>query len=157
MLSSSCKEVGVLTPVLKFMAQIATQSDLACLTVLEAGILDMLLRIYIIFPALSGSLPEDVGRKLALMDACQLTVVVLCRSLDQPTVVYNHPVCILWTDRNSKRPDHPLQNRCGAWRRAPRHCAMRRLVMIYIGSLWQSNIDVVGDIEACIDIVEFTK
>jgi len=156
-LSSSSKAVVALTPVLKFITQIATQSDLACLTVLEAGILDILLRIYVIFPALSSSLPEDLGRKSALMDACQLTVVVLCRLLEKPQTVYNHPVCILWTDRDSKRPDNPLQNRCGAWRRVPRSCALRRLVVIYAGSLWESNSDIIGGLEACMDIIEFTK
>jgi hypothetical protein len=156
-LSSSCKEVVILAPVLKFMVQIATKSDLTCETVLEAGILDILLRIYVMFPALSGTFPEDVGRKLSLMDACQLTVVVLCQSLQQPATVYSHPVCILWTDRNSKRPDSPLQKRCNAWRRAPRSCALRRLAVIYTGSLWKSDIDIVGALEACMDIVEFTR
>jgi hypothetical protein len=155
-LSSSSKEVMALAPVLKFMAQIAAQSDLSCQTVLEASILDMLLRIYVIFPTLSDSLPEDVGRKLTLVDACQLIVIVLCRTLEKPETVYIHPVCILWTDRNSKRPDSPLQNRCGAWRRASRSCALRRLVVIYMGSLWKS-IDIVKGLEACMDIVEFTK
>lgn len=157
MLSSSSKKVALLAPVLKFMAQIATQNDLTCQTVLEAGILDIILRIYVIFPTLSDSLPEDVGRKLALMDACQLVVVILCRSLEKPAIVYNHPVCILWTDRNSKRPDSPLQNRCGAWRLAPGSCALRRLVVIFTDSLWASNIDIVTGLEACMDIVEFTR
>jgi hypothetical protein len=156
-LSSSSKAVVGLIPVLKFVTQVATQSDLACLTVLEAGILDTLLRIYVIFPALSSKLPEDFGRKSTLMDACQLTVVVLCRLLEKPQMVYNHPVCILWTDRDSKRPDNPLQNRCGAWRRVPRSCALRRLVVIYTGSLWKSNSDIIGGLEACMDIIEFTK
>lgn len=146
-----------LAPMLKFIAQIASQSDLACQTVLEAGILDILLRIYVIFPALSSSLPEDVGCKSTLMDACQLTVTVLCRLLEKPQMVYNHPVCMLWTDRDSERPDNPLQNRCGAWRRAPRSCTFRRLVVIHTGSLWRPNNDIVGGLEACMDIVEFTK
>ena len=157
MLSSSSKEVMVLTPALKFMAHLATQGDLMCQTVLEAGILGMMLRIYVVFPAFSASLPEDVGRKLALMDACQLIIVVLCRSLERPDAVYHHPVCTLWTGHNSKRANHPLQNRCGAWRQVSGLSPLRRLVVIYTGSLWKSDIDVVGDIEACIDIVEFTK
>jgi hypothetical protein len=157
MLSSSCHEVMVLTPVLEFMAQVATHSDLTSQTVLEAGILDMLLRVYVIFPALSSSLREDELHKEALLDACQLTVIVLRQSLEDPAAVYNHPVCILWTDRKSKRPDHPLQNRPDAWRQAPRRCALRRLESIYARSLWKSDYDAIGNIEACIDIVEFTK
>jgi hypothetical protein len=37
------------------MIRITLQSDSACRTVLDAGILDMLLRIYDIFPAFSKS------------------------------------------------------------------------------------------------------
>jgi hypothetical protein len=154
-LSSSSSEVVVLTPVLKFVTHIATQNDLASQTVLEAGILDMLLRIYVIFPALSGSLPEDVGRKLALMDACRSIVIVL--GMSSETLVFNHPVCILWTDRNSEHLDNPFKERCDAWRRTSRPCALRRLVVIYINSLWKSVNDIISGREACIDIVGFTK
>lgn len=134
-MQSSSKEVVVLIPILKFMTHITTQSASECQTVLDAGIQDILLHIYIIFLTLSSSLPEDVGRKLALMDACQLIVVILCRSLADPVTVYNHPVCVLWTDRNSERPDDPLNNRCCAWRQTPRSCVLRRLAVIYTGCL----------------------
>jgi hypothetical protein len=55
---SSSEEMSVLPSVLGFIASIAMQSDRACETILEAGILDMLLHIYIVFTTLSDTAPH---------------------------------------------------------------------------------------------------
>jgi hypothetical protein len=163
MLPPSSKEVLVLTPVLNFIARIATHSDSACRTVLDVGILNMVLRIYVIFHTLSDTTREDADHKLALRDACRVTLDVLCQSQHQEAV-FNHPVCILWTNCHSQPPgyivDGPtdfVQNRCAAWRRVENSCVKRRAAVIYRYSLWKSDAGSDVNMQACIDIVEFTR
>ena len=163
MLSPSSKEVQVLAPVLDFIARIATQSDSACQTILDVGVLDMILRIYIIFPTLSASTQEDADRRLALRDACRLTLGVLGQSQHQEAVS-NHPACILWADCHSQPPNYtvdtpvdPVQNRCAAWRRVEKSAIERRAVVIYRYFLRKADASTDMDVDAYIDIVEFTK
>ena len=77
---SSSEEMLVLPSVLSLIASIATQSDMACETILEAGILDMILYIYIVFTALSGTAPQDAHLKEALRGACRLILGILSQS-----------------------------------------------------------------------------
>jgi hypothetical protein len=163
MLSPCSNEVLGLAPVLNFISQVSTQSDSACQTVLDVGILNMLLRIYVVFPTLSDSTREDADRKLELRDACWLIFDVLGQS-QYREVVHNHPVCILWTDCHSQPPGYtvdaptdPVQDRCAAWRRVEKSCVKRRAVAIYKYSLWKAEAGTNVGMQACIDIVEFTR
>jgi hypothetical protein len=161
MLPPSSKEVLVLAPVLNFIARISTQSESACQTVLEAGVLDILLRIYVIFSMLSNAAQQDADYKEALRGACRLTIVILGQSPRHQGTVFNHPVCILWTDCHSQPPGYaveaPAEDRGVAWRRVNRLYVQRREIAIYRGSLWRLNNDTVRNIEVCADIVGFTK
>jgi len=160
--SPSSKEVLVLVPVLNFISRFAAQSDPACQIALDAGVLDILLRIYIIFPTLSDSTGENAGRKVALRDACQSTLGVLSQSQHQEAII-KHPVCILWKDVHSQpprytidAPTNPDNERSVEWRRVEKSCVERRMIIIYNYALWKPRHD--GNVdEACIDIVEFTK
>lgn len=132
-------------------------------TVLEAGVLDLLLRVYIIFPTLSDAEADDASQKMALLDACRSVMEVLSLS-PQIEAISNHPVCILWTSCCTQPPgyttepaDNTLLDRGTAWSRADKSCAKRRMTLIYKGSLWNSDIHDMGDMETCMDIVEFTK
>jgi hypothetical protein len=151
---------------LDIVIQIGAQNDSTCRTILEAGVLNMLLRIYVAFPMFSHSTPDDVEHKLALLDACRSTLVVLSMSPQNQEMIFSHPVCGLWTDCRPRilgypvdyeSPESHFKNRCAAWRRADKSCVKRRLVVIYRGSLWKSNMDTIADMEACVDIVEFTR
>lgn len=163
MMTASLKEVMVLAPVINFMGQVVSESDSACQAVLEAGILDMLLRIYVIFPTLASPTLPDSYRKQGLLEACQSILIVLARSKHQETI-FDHPVCTLWTDCQSLPPgytpdaqDNRMLSGRTAWRRAERLCAKRRLLVIYRGSLWKPNPDTAEDQEACDDIIELTR
>lgn len=158
---SASKEVLMIAPVLNFVTRIAMQSDSTCQAVLEAGILDILLRIYIIFPALSSVTPHDNASKEELRSVCGSTLTVLGQSQQYQITVLNHPVCILWPDCHSQPPvyavDEPVQDRCTTWRRLHASCVHRRVIVIYKGPLWKPSHDAADDTHVCGDIVEFTK
>ncbi|KIM82871.1 hypothetical protein PILCRDRAFT_459797 [Piloderma croceum F 1598] len=151
---SSSEDMLVLPSVLSFIASIATQSDQGCETILEAGVLDMLLHIYIVFTTLSDTAPQDAYLKEALHGACRLILGILDQSPQrQRTAVFNHPVCILWTDCHSNPPGYAvetnIQDRSAAWRRADRSNVMRRVLAIY-----RFKNDAV---DLCADIIELAN
>jgi hypothetical protein len=158
MVSSSSKEMLVLPPVLGFIAWIATEVDWGCKTVLETGILDMLLHVYIVFATLSDTAIQDADLKEALRGACRLILVILGQSLEHQIMVFNHPVCVLWTGCYSPPLEYGgkdyIQDRCASWRRVDRSYVMRRALAIYRGTLRKSEKDVT---DCCTDIVEFTR
>jgi hypothetical protein len=158
MVSSSSKEMLVLPPVLSFIAWIATQIDWACQAVLDAGVLDMLLRVYIVYTTLFDTVQQDTDLKDALCGACRLILVILAQSHQHQKTVFDHPVCILWAGLYSLPSDYAVkphfQDRCAAWRQVDRLYIMRRVITIYRGSLWKSQKDAT---DVCADIVEFTK
>ena len=157
----SSQEVQHLVPVLNFFAQFAMQSDSTCQTVLDAGVLTTILRIYVVFPIFSGSTREDFDRKVALRDACRLTLRILGQSRHHEAV-FNHPVCIFWADCNYQPPAYtidapidPVQDRWVAWRRTEKSCVKRRVIAIYRHSLWSAGSNM--NVEACIDLVGFCR
>ncbi|KIM86149.1 hypothetical protein PILCRDRAFT_335112 [Piloderma croceum F 1598] len=158
MVSSSSKEMLVLPPVLGFIAWVMTQVDWGCKTVLETGILDMLLHVYIVFASLSDTAVQDADLKEALRGACRLILVILGQSLEHQTMVFNHPVCVLWTGGYSPPSEfggkYYIQDRCASWRRVDRSYVMRRALAVYRGTLRESEKDVA---DLCADIVEFTN
>jgi hypothetical protein len=147
--------------VLDFVRRIATQGDSACHIVLESGILDMLLGTYVIFPALSDAGWQDANSRAALRGACCSTLVVLGQSPQHQSIVFNHPVCILWTDCHPEFPLYPINvpihDRSKTWRRVHSSYVKRREVIICKGSLWKPSNYATVDTEVRGDIAEFTK
>jgi hypothetical protein len=132
MLSPSSKKLAVLAQALQFMSKFAIQSDFACQIALDGGVLNMILRIYVILPTISDSTRQNVYIKAALRDACRLIIEVLGQSQHQETVL-NHPVCILWKDFHLQpsgygidAPADPAQERCAEWKRVDKSCVERR-------------------------------
>lgn len=165
-MSTSCKEAQTLVSVLFLIDQLATESDTMCKTILKAGILDVILRVYVIFPAFSRAVIDGAEHWSALKNACGSILLTLFSSEPNHKEVLEHPVCALWTGCNPLPPTYtelplapdeiPLE-RCTSWRRAPPLCVKRRLIMIYVDNLWKSNVNLTEDMEACADIVEFTR
>jgi hypothetical protein len=161
MIPPSSKEVQLLIPVLNFIARFATQNDSARQAIINIGVLNMVLRIYIIFPAISGSTPEDEDRRLVLRDACRSILYILGQSRHMEAV-HTHPACTLWIDCQLQPPGYSVdgptrlfQDRWAAWRRVETSCVKRRATVICRHSLWKSGSNV--NMEACIDLVEFTR
>lgn len=163
-MSFSSKEALLLLPMLRFLEKIATNSYLDFETTLDAGILDFLLRIYVVFPAFSTSDADDARNKLQLLNACQTTLLTLFR-WDLQDEVVNHPVCVLWTDCDPQPPgyfeDTPenttTMKRCATWRCVDVSYVRRRMAVIYKGSLWKANRHEIENNQACTDIIEFTR
>jgi len=131
------------------MNHIATQSTTACRIVLKAGILDVLLRIYAIFPAFSKSALDAPEHWSPLLEARRTTVLTLWQSQENHDEVSSHPVCTIWTDCYPRLPAYTVKPqtlsdlllaRRDRWRMADSLCAKRRIIMIFSGNLWKSNI-----------------
>lgn len=162
----SSKEARALVAILNLIREIATESDSTCRTVLKARILDMIQRVYVISPAFSQSAIDEANHWSALLNACASILLALSQSYPNRHEVLRHPVCKLWTDCNPLppaytllpcTPDEPLADRGAAWRQTPQPCVKRRLSMILVGCLWKSNAHAIEDMEACADMVEFTR
>ena len=148
------------------MIRITLQSDSACRTVLDAGILEMLLRIYDIFPAFSKSALDTPDYWSPLLDACRSVILALSRWQENNGEIFSHPVCTIWTDCDPHPPAYAVEppttydllvaRRC-AWRTVNSLCIRRRLYMILTGNLWKFNVHKIEDIEACADLVELTR
>ncbi|KZP30502.1 hypothetical protein FIBSPDRAFT_945867 [Athelia psychrophila] len=155
---ASSKQVVAITWALIFAAKMATRS--AQQLVIDAGVLDVILRVYIRYPTLGVTTAHDSECKAELFDSCQYLLRILVASTP---AVFDHPVCSLWTDCNAQPPaygEEPSTNPIGfraAWRRVPRACAKERLMIIFRGSLWGSDFDSASEIEAYRDLVEFTR
>ncbi|KZP30505.1 hypothetical protein FIBSPDRAFT_109782 [Athelia psychrophila] len=155
---ASSKQVVAITWALIFAAKMATRS--AQQLVIDAGVLDVILRVYIRYPTLGVTTAHDSECKTELFDSCQYLLRILVASTP---AVFDHPVCSLWTDCNAQPPaygEEPSTNPIGfraAWRRVPRACAKERLMIIFRGSLWGSDFDSASEIEAYRDLVEFTR
>lgn len=163
-LSPSVKEILVLLCVLDFIGQIATQSASTNSTVLAAGVLDLLLRVYVVFPTLSEVEADDANQKFVLLDACRSIMNALFPSPQIDAIIPDHPVFILWTSCYAQSPGYSGEvmggtslDRGFAWSQANKFVSKRRMSSIYKGSLWKSDIHDMGDMETCIDIVEFTQ
>jgi hypothetical protein len=165
-LSTTTTEARTLVRILQFMNHIATQSDMARRTVLKAGTLDVLLRIYAIFPAFSKSALDAPEHWSPLLEACRTTVLTLLQSQENSDEVLSHPVCTICMDCYPRLPAYTVKPqslsdlllaRRDRWRTADSLCAKRRMIMILTGNLWKSNTREFEDIAACADIVEFSR
>lgn len=165
-LMPSSREAKLLIPTLQIVARIAVHNNETCQTVIEAGVLEMLLRIYVIFPSFSQSALDNPEPWTALLKSCRSLLLLLSRSSRHRQTILRHPISILWTDcapipppYSEQRPpvDEELSRRCIAWRQASRSCIKRRISTIYIGCLWRSNVHEIENFEACMDLVEFVR
>lgn len=165
MLTSS-KEARSLVAVLNLISEIVAESDSMCRTVLKAGILDIILRIYVIFSAFSQSVLDGPKSWVALRSACACILLILSQSSPNCEDVVSHPVCALWSECYPIPPAYTdvspsfhetSLGRSNAWRRAPRSCVKRRITMILLGCLWKSNARSAEDVETCGDILEFIR
>jgi hypothetical protein len=165
-LSTTTKQARSLVPVLRFVTHFATQSDSCCRTALKAGILDILLRIYTIFPAFSKSAIAEPDYWSPLLEACRSTILALSHSRQYDDEIFSHPVSTIWVPSCSHPPtytaelrthDDLLAARCAAWRIAVKPCVKRRIMMIFTGGLWMANVHEFEDADACTDMVEFAR
>jgi hypothetical protein len=149
------------------MIYMIAQSTSACRIILKAGILEMLLRIYNIFPAFSKSAIDLPEHWSLLLDACRSTILAISQSSQEYNdEILSHPVCTLWANCNPHPPAYTLEPptaydllmaRCTAWRTANTLCIGRRMYMLLTGNQWKSNAYEFEDIDACTDSVEFTR
>lgn len=154
----------ILVPVLDWISQITRNNAMLLQAVLNAGVFDILLRIYIILPALSDSTSDDTNHQLALVGICRFILDAIPQMCQNAGIGYQHPVFTLWTDCQPQPPgytrrarDGPSSDRAIAWRQAQPSCVKRRLLVIYRRSLWKSQLNSVVDMEACYDILEFVR
>ena len=166
MLTPSSQEARLLVATLEFVLCVISYGDEERSITLEAGILDILLRIYVVFPSFSQSAIDGPEPWRALLTVCRSLLLHLSQSPQHRDEVIYHPVCILWTDCCPVPPSYSqkprsigsgLVERCVAWRRADRTCVKRRVTSIYIGCLWRKNVYEIEDLEACGDLVEFVR
>jgi hypothetical protein len=84
MVPPSSDEVLILVSMLNFVSEIASQSDLA-----------MLLRIHIVFSALSDTSQQDDELRGVLHGVSRLAFVILGQSPQHQRMVLNHPVSVI--------------------------------------------------------------
>lgn len=102
----------------------------------------MILRIYVIFPALSKSEPDDITHTLDLLNICRSALLVLSGGPRCQEIVFGHPVCSLWIACDPQPPKYSdgapqdtTTGRSTAWRQVDGSWAKRRIVVIYRESL----------------------
>jgi hypothetical protein len=143
-----------------FIAELARCNPSARQATLEGGFLDMLLRIYVVFPTFYSSNAENPARPSALLDACESAIAVLSTDHLHADLVCNHPVHDLWLrgdqfiPGNVTRIPELLEDRCIAWRRTEAHFVKTRLMTIWSASRYSEEN---AEFQACIDIVEFSR
>lgn len=154
-----------LVATLEFVLWVVTHGE-EYLRALEAGVLDIILRIYVVFPSFSQSAIDGPESWQALLITCRSLLLRLSQQPLRRNEVIYHPVSILWTDCCPVPPSYSweprgfgsdLAERCLAWRRADRTCVKRRVTSIYIGCLWRKNVYEIEDLEGCGDLVEFVR
>jgi hypothetical protein len=131
---------------------------------LEGGLLDMLLRIYIVIPTVRAFGAEKRGPLSALLASCKSVLEVLCTCSLHTEVVCNHPVYDIWL-RGSQlhfsciltfREDS-LEDRCVSRRRTSPHLVKGRLITIW-GMAGSDNDDHgCAEFLAYVDAVEFSQ
>jgi hypothetical protein len=89
--STTSRDGNDLTPVIDFIASVvdSNHNGSACQAAIDAGFLDILLRVYAIFPALERGMS-------ALVNACTSALLMLSRQPDCLEAIIQHPVCTLW-------------------------------------------------------------
>jgi hypothetical protein len=158
-LSNSTKEAFRLVPLIDFIGELARHNQFARHTTVEGGCLNMLLRIYVVFPTLHTSDPERSLNNSAILTACKSTLDVLSASTLHADIVSNHPVWLRGnqlTNSSPKTPLESLEDRCIAWRSVETILVKGRLMTIWSTSTWSGANEDAG-FQACIDIIEFSR
>ena len=150
-------------PSIDFIGELARHNQFARHTTVEGGFINMLLRIYVVLPAFYTSDPERPLNNSAILTACKSTLDVLSASTLRADIASNHPVYDLWLRGNQltssppKTPLESLEDRCIAWRSVETILVKRRLMTIWSTSTWSGANNEDAGIQACIDIIEFSR
>ena len=94
-LFTSTKEAQTLVSVILLSDRIVTENESTWQTILDAGLLDMLLRIYVIFPSFSHSALDDADGWSALLDACRSRFYSLSHKQNRPLARYQITLSML--------------------------------------------------------------
>lgn len=128
--------------------------------VIDVGVLDVMLRVYIRYPTLVVQTAYDSDCKRELLESSQYLLGILVAAAPS---VCDHPICSLWVDHGAQSPRYdeasdtnPFSFR-SAWRRAPRACAKQQLLIISRGFTLSSGPDIASEVMAYCDLVEFTR
>lgn len=163
-LSNLTKEALQLVPLIDFIGGLARHNQVAGQAAVEGGFLDMLLRIYVVFPTFYTPDAESRARQSAMLTACKSALEVFSAGTLHADILWNHPVCDLWLRGDQlipncapKTPLESLEDRCFTWRRAGALMVKRRLMMIWSTSAWSGGNREDAEFQACIDMVEFSR
>jgi hypothetical protein len=136
--------VNDLVAIIDFIALVVDHEEEVGMAALDGGLLNLLLRIYVFWPALQSA-DKSIGMT-SLLRACTSALHALSRHPENRQAVISHPVCTLWTQCGQcfYVPDawnDPFSSRCGAWRQTDKYLIMTRLVTIYRFSLSSPYLD----------------
>jgi hypothetical protein len=149
-----------------FIEDLARHNPAARQAALDGGFLNMLLRIYVVFPTFYWSNAEEHARHSLLLDACESALAVLSTGAVRADIISNHPVHDLWLRDEQLVPGHAdvtrireesLEDRCCAWRRTEAHFIRTRLKTIWSMSPWYEGNNENAEFQGCIDVVEFSR
>lgn len=155
------QEYHPVSPLLDFMLAFSQIDSTSCQTVLRAGFLDMLLCMYVSNFECS-MMTISVHGKAMIMEACTDGLLQLCEQPGALAIISAHPLHALWPKSRplSLRLWWQRGNRPSAWSRLGSVIVARRLNTI--PSILELPIQDVDSnpphlIEACIDLVEFSR
>lgn len=151
---------------MEFVADLAQHNNFTITAVLEAGFLDMLMYIYISFPALYSRDAEARSQPSPLLEACRITIHVLSDAPEFYECAYSHPVYELWLCNDPTLPIYDqrtlemvLEARPAVWRSMQ---TRTHLIKMRVATLWK-NSSQGGEmsneemIQAAADLIEFTR
>lgn len=107
----SYEEAKLLIPTLQLITRVVIQNDDQCQTVLEAGVLDMLIRVYVIFPTFAQSTIDGPEPWTPLLKACRSLLLALRDSPNNRHTVLRHPVYTLWAECRPLPPSYSEEPR----------------------------------------------
>ena len=154
---ASADQVGAITQALKFVARVATR--LTVQIVIDAGVLDVILRVYICFPILDVTTEQGSVCKTALFESCKFLLTMYVAAARHA----EHPVCLLWTACNARPPVYgggvrqDSLTRRAAWRQVPGTMARQQLMVAFWGFAWVSDLENMAVVDIYDDLIEFTR
>lgn len=148
------------------ISDLAHHNTLAIQAALRAGFLDMLMYIYINFPALYLPAEDCPGHPSTLLRACRHTIHTLSVLPELYEWVYRHPVYDLWLGNDPTLPIYRstttemlLEERTLVWKSMQTSIP---LIKMRVAALWQysSKFDEMSSdeiLQAATDLIEFTR
>jgi hypothetical protein len=147
-----------LVAVIDFIMELTRHNQFARQAALEGGFLDMLLRIYVVFPISYKS--DGEAAYSVLLSACQSAISVLSADAFCADLLRNHPVYDLWLRGDQltpyyvpRSPEEILEDRGAAWRITRARLVKRRLMIIWSVLSTHDNVQ----FQTCADVVEFSR